>query len=187
MEGLPGWVISSMPGPPPRQHKTWKTIHTKHTLIRPNKANMECWLRRPNDIRGPWGHKVFWHLSYMWGKTPKKPHPVLTGDRTRACCVTSAHDTTCSTAVDLGVTTLLTSQVISVVFYYSEHEKSDKFCSEALISAWGSFTCRISTTRDPRLYYPSEGSHTQDFYTLKKSIDPGRIWTREPRIQWRVW
>ena len=36
--------------------------------------------------------------------------------------------------VDLGFTTLLTSQVISVVFYF-EHEMSDKFCSEALISA----------------------------------------------------
>ena len=29
-------------------------------------------------------------------------------------------------------------------------------------------------TRDPWLYFPSEGSHTQDFYALKKSIDPGR-------------
>ena len=36
--------------------------------------------------------------------------------------------------VVLGFTTLLTSQVISVA-YYSEREKSDKFCSEALISA----------------------------------------------------
>ena len=36
---------------------------------------------------------------------------------------------------------LLTSQVISVAFY-SEREKSYKFCSEDLISAWGSFTCR---------------------------------------------
>ena len=35
---------------------------------------------------------------------------------------------------DWGFTTLLTSQVISVAFY-SEREKSDKFCSEALISA----------------------------------------------------
>ena len=51
---------------------------------------------------------------------------------------------------------------ISVAFY-SECEKSDKFCSEALISAWGSFTCRKSRTRDQRLYVPSEGSHTQDF------------------------
>ena len=33
-----------------------------------------------------------------------------------------------------GFTTLLTSQVISVTFY-SEREKSDEFCSEALISA----------------------------------------------------
>ena len=70
--------------------------------------------------------------------------------------------------VDFGFMTLLTSQFISVASY-SEREKSDKFCSEALISAWGSFTCRKSTTRDPRLYYPSEGSHTQDFYALKKN------------------
>ena len=66
--------------------------------------------------------------------------------------------------VDLGFTTLLISQVISVTFY-SEREKSDKFCS---------FTCRKSTTLDQCLYIPSEGSQTQDFYTLKKSIDPGR-------------
>ena len=36
--------------------------------------------------------------------------------------------------LDLGFTTLLTSQVISAAFY-SEREKFDKFCSEALISA----------------------------------------------------
>ena len=46
--------------------------------------------------------------------------------------------------------------------------------------------CSKSTTLDPRLYFPSEGSHTQDFYALKKSIDPGRDRTREPRIQMLV-
>ena len=81
----------------------------------------------------------------------------------------------------------LTSQVISVAVYI-EREKSDEFCSEALISAWGSFTCRKSMTRDPRLSLPSEGSHTaQDFYALEKSIDPGRVLNCEPLIQWRVW
>ena len=40
---------------------------------------------------------------------------------------------------------------------------------EALISGWGSFTCRKSTTRDPRLYFPSERSHIQDFFTLWKN------------------
>ena len=64
------------------------------------------------------------------------------------------------------------SQVISVTFY-SEHGKYNKFCSEALISAWGSFTCRESMTQDPWLYFPSKGSHTEDFYSLKKSINPG--------------
>ena len=55
--------------------QTWKTIHTKHTPIHTNKANMEWWLRRPNDIREPCGPKISRHLSYRWGKTPKKPHP----------------------------------------------------------------------------------------------------------------
>ena len=32
--------------------------------------------------------------------------------------------------------------------------------------------CRKSRTRDPRLYFPPEGSHTEDFYALKNSIDP---------------
>ena len=65
----------------------------------------------------------------------------------------------------------LTSQVISVAFYI-EREKSNKFCPEALVSAWGSFTCRKSTTGDQRLYFPSEGSHTQDFYAVKKINRP---------------
>ena len=80
----------------------------------------------------------------------------------------------------------LTSYVISVASDI-EREKSDKFCSEALISAWGSFTCRKYTTRDSRLHLPSEGSHAQDFYALKKSIDPGWDRTREPWIKRRVW
>ena len=75
MEGLPGWVISPMPGPPPRQHKHERQCNTKHTLSHPNKVNIEWLLRRPNDIRRPRGPKVTWHLSYRWGKTPKKPHP----------------------------------------------------------------------------------------------------------------
>ena len=84
--------------------------------------------------------------------------------------------------VVLGFTTLLTPHAISIAFY-SEHEKSDKYCPEALISAWDSFTCCKSMTWDPQLYFPSEGSHTQDFYTLKESINPDRVWTCEPRIQ----
>ena len=39
-------------------------------------------------------------------------------------------------------------------------------------SNFGSFMCRTSTTRDPRLYVPSEGSQTQDFYALKKIHRP---------------
>ena len=71
----------------------------------------------------------------------------------------------------LCFTSSLTSQVISVAFYI-EREKSDIFCLEVLISAWGYFTCRKYTTRDQRLYFPSEGSHTQDIYALKKIHQP---------------
>ena len=35
--------------------------------------------------------------------------------------------------------------------------------------------CCKSMTWDQLLYFPSEGSHTQDFDVLKKSIDPGRV------------
>ena len=68
----------------------------------------------------------------------------------------------------------LTAWVISVSSDI-EREKSDRFFSEALISAWGSFTCRKSTTRDPRLYLPSEGSHPQDFYALENPSTPAGI------------
>ena len=56
---------------------TWKTtgLHTIHAPIHTNKANMKGWLWRPNYIRGPGGPKASWHLSYRWGKNPKKPHP----------------------------------------------------------------------------------------------------------------
>ena len=92
----------------------------------------------------------------------------------------------CSSSAQAALRRSLTSQVISVAFYI-DREKSDRFCSEALISASGSFSWRKSTTRDQRLNFPPEGSFTQDFYALKKYIDPGRVWTREPRMQWRVW
>ena len=73
--------------------------------------------------------------------------------------------------VDLSFTMLSTSQVISVASY-SERGNCDKFGSEALFSDWGSFTCRKSTTRDPWLYFASEGSHTQDFPLWKNSTTP---------------
>ena len=67
----------------------------------------------------------------------------------------------------LGFTTHLNILGHQRRFRQIERCKADKFCSEALISAWGSFTCRKSTTRDTRLYFPSIGSHTQDFDCLK--------------------
>ena len=51
--------------------RTWKTIHTFHSLIHSNKANMKGWLWRPNDIRTPCGPRASWHSSYRCGKNPK--------------------------------------------------------------------------------------------------------------------
>ena len=83
--------------------------------------------------------------------------------------------------VDLGYTTLLTSQDISVAFY-SEREKSDKFCSEALISAWGSFTYRKSTTRDPRFYHGRLAR-----WRKWKSCDVGEAKEGLENELWRRW
>ena len=78
--------------------QTWKTIHTIHATIHSNKANMKGWLWRPNDIRGPSGPKVPWHLSYRWEKNPSRKL-VPTGDRNQARCVIGAHATACSTSL----------------------------------------------------------------------------------------
>ena len=60
---------------------TWKTMNTIHAPIHCNKANMKGWIWRPNDIRSPYGPKASWHVSYRWGKTPKKPRPETCPDR----------------------------------------------------------------------------------------------------------
>ena len=102
-EGLPRWGISSMPGPPPRQyeHERRYTPFTHQFIL-----TTRIW---KDDYDGqiifeePWEPKDLWHLSYRWGKTPKKTSPrklIPTGDRTRARCVTGAYVTACSTAVD---------------------------------------------------------------------------------------
>ena len=84
--------------------------------------------------------------------------------------------------VVLGFTTLLTSQVTSVAFY-SEREKSDKFLlrgSKALLRAVNLRHGTHGFTSLPKEFI------LRIFYTLKKSIYPGRILTSEPRIEWRV-
>ena len=46
--------------------------NAKHTSIHTNKANMEWWLRRPNDIRGPCGPKSFPTFVLQVRKNPEK-------------------------------------------------------------------------------------------------------------------
>ena len=61
--------------PPPRQHKhEWRYTPSTHPFI------LTRWIWTDDfdgqmifgDVKGP---KASWHLSYRWGKTPKKPHP----------------------------------------------------------------------------------------------------------------
>ena len=102
MEGLPAWEINSMPGPPPRQHghETRYTPFTHSFILTGRK--WEGWLWRPNNIRGPCGPKASWHLSYRWGNTsPRKL--VANRDRTPVRCLTGAHATAFSTAVNLSI------------------------------------------------------------------------------------
>ena len=80
-EGPPRMSDQPNAGATSETAQTWKTIHTKHTLNHPNKANMERWWRWPNDIRGPWGPKVSWHLSYRWGKPRKNLTQESSSDR----------------------------------------------------------------------------------------------------------
>ena len=101
MEGLLGWVISSMPGPPPRQHKHERQYTpSTHSVI----PTRRMW----NDdydgqiIFGALGGLKFPDICRTGEKNPEKTSPrkpVPTGDRTRARCVTSTRATTCSTAV----------------------------------------------------------------------------------------
>jgi hypothetical protein len=46
-------------------------------------------------------------------------------------------------------------------------------------NCWVLLTCRKSATCDRRLYFPSEGRHSEDFFPPKKSDGFGRVWTRE--------
>ena len=76
IEGLPGWGISSMPGPPPRQHKherRYTVIPTRRIWNGDYGGQMIF-----GDLRG---HKVSRHLSYGWGKTPKNLTQETCSDR----------------------------------------------------------------------------------------------------------
>ena len=60
----------------------------------------------------------------------------------------------------------------------------------------GSFTCRKSTTWDKRLYFPSEGRRTEDFFALKNptaGFEPANLGTKgqhatsrppKPHVNW---
>ena len=91
--------------------------------------------------------------------------PLLEKKYKRCCCWVLRH--------------FLTSYVISVASDI-EREKSDKFCSEALISASGSFTCRKFYDTGPTALLPFRRKSYSGFLRSEKIIDPGRDRT-QPR------
>ena len=102
MEVLPGWGISSMPWPPPRQHeqkRRYTPITHPFILIR------RIW-KDDYDGQMIFGDLVSLKLQDICLTGKEKPEktsprkPVPTGDRTMACCVTGAHATACSTEVE---------------------------------------------------------------------------------------
>ena len=102
MEGLPVWGISSMPGPSPRQHRheRWYTPST-HSFVVTRRIWKDYYDGQMifGDLRGL---KLSDFCLTCEEKRRKNPHPgnVPCGDQTRARCVTGAHATTFSTAVD---------------------------------------------------------------------------------------
>ena len=61
-------------GAPSDITRTLKTTHTMHSHIHCNKADMRRMIMMAKWYLGTLGPKASWHLSYRWGKPPKKPH-----------------------------------------------------------------------------------------------------------------
>ena len=83
--------------------RTLKTIYIIHVHIHSNKADVRRMINYGQMIFGDLAGLRLPEISYRCGKTPEKTSPrnlVPIGDRTRARCVTVAHATACSTAVD---------------------------------------------------------------------------------------
>ena len=105
MEGFPGWVIGPVPGLPPRQHKHERR-YTPTTL--PFILIGRIW-KDYYDGQMIFGDLVGLKLPeicLIGEEKPQKTSPrklVLTGDRTRACCMTGTRATACSTMVDIQV------------------------------------------------------------------------------------
>ena len=103
MEGHPVWGISSMPGTPPKQHEHERRYTSfTHPLI----LTRRIW---KDDYDGQliFGDLVGLKIPDICLTSEEKPRRKTsprklspTGDRTWARCVTDAHATACSTAVD---------------------------------------------------------------------------------------
>ena len=116
MECVPGWVISSMPGPLPGQNEHERRytpfIRTRRLWKEDYDGQMIfgdlVGLKHPNIC-------LTGEEKTSEKKTPRKLVPA--GDRTWACCVTDAHATACSTAVDYRYN----NDLIQQNNYYKQH------------------------------------------------------------------
>ena len=75
MEGLPGWVISSMSGHLRNRTNMKDDTHQVHTHSFEQDEYEMMIMTAKSYIRGSCGPKVSWHLSDRWGKpSPQKSH-----------------------------------------------------------------------------------------------------------------
>ena len=87
---------------------------------------MKGWLWRQNYIRGPGGPKLR-DICHTDEEKPRKTSPrklVRTGDRTRARCVTGAHATSCSTAVDKYSVCFIIIKSLFELIYMNVHKQN---------------------------------------------------------------
>ena len=75
MKGLPGWGISSMPGPPPRQHKLERRYIPGTHSVSPTRRTWNDDYGSQMIFEDLCGPKVSWHLVLQVRKKPKKPLP----------------------------------------------------------------------------------------------------------------
>ena len=102
MEGLLGWVISQMPGPPPRQHKHERQYTPSTQSVIPTRRIWD------DDYDGQMilmdlGGIKFPDMCLTGEEKPRKTSPrklVPNGDRTRADCIPGVHATAFSPVVD---------------------------------------------------------------------------------------
>ena len=104
MDHIHTFLTTQAHGGPPRQHKHERQYTPgTHPVIPTRRLWNDDYDGQMIQYSGTLGGLKFPDICLTGEENPEKTSPgktVPTGDRTRARCVTSAHATTCSTAVD---------------------------------------------------------------------------------------